>query len=409
MLPSPSVLRSTSPFTATVTALAALLLAATPTATAASAAQPPPFPPPAGIEVNEKGEPQGEGNVPKKPTTTEPGTTKPGTTDPGTTQPGTTQPDTTNPNGYDPTTNPDWNPFDPEQSGIAALIHGTIDGAFSFFRPHTKTGTKAGTKAAAPKPPPPPAPETPEPIPAANWGTIADTNQPVQADVWALRTLGRGAGADVRLAEAHLPAGPGVPTSAKDLAPEPLRLESEGWTFGTVQGLTSTTATHGDSVTAESRVGGLTLGLPYLTRPDAAGREKLPAPKIPLRLELHDATTTAVATAGQAPKFTTSAKGGRLLSNGRQLIAFNGPLEANKGLRIPADPRRPAQLFVTLNEQVTTDAQGHPTAGEDGGYVRDPEATSGYANTAHITVLTPYVMDVTVGHAAVAHRGTARN
>ncbi|MDG4858123.1 hypothetical protein P8605_08150, partial [Streptomyces sp. T-3] len=397
--PSPSALRSTAPLTAAITAL---LLTAAPVVSAAHAAQPPPFPPPAGIEVNEKGEPQGEGNTPKEPTTTEPGTTEPGTTEPGavepgTTNPGTTDPGTENPFAADPTTNPDWNPFDPEQSGIAALIHGTIDGAFSFFRP-------GGKKAAAPKPPP-----APEPLPATNWGTIAGTDQPMQADAWALRTLGRGAGRDVRLAEAHLPAGPGVPTTVTGLAPEPVHIESGGWTFGTVQGLNSTTSTRGDSVTAESRVGGLTLGLPYLTRPNPAGRGELPAAKSPLRLELHDATTTAVATAGKAPRFSTTIKGGRLLSHGRQLFTFNGPLKPNKGLRIPADTRRPPQLLVTLNEQITTDAQGHPTAGEDGGYVHDPEATSGYANAAHMTVLTPYVMDVTVGHAAVAHRGAARN
>ncbi|MFC7305849.1 hypothetical protein ACFQVC_16680 [Streptomyces monticola] len=347
-------LRTTAPLTVTALA-AATLLGLTPDAGAV--AKPPPFPPPAGIEVNDDGQPQGEGNKPAPTKPEEPGT------------------DT----GSDTAT--DWEPVKAEQSGIAALVHGAVDPWFDIF--------KSWFKSAPP----------PEPLPAINWGTIADTSDTTQANAWALRTLGRGKG-DVRLAEAHLPAGPKAPTAVKGLLPEAEPLKAHGKDFGTVQNLTSTTSAANGTVTARSRIGGLTLGLPYITGP-----EPMPADKAPLRLELRDAEATATGRAGRPPQFSTSAKGGKLLSFGRELARFDGPLAPNRGLRIPADKARPAQLLATLNEQITTDEQGHPSVGPNGGYARDPQATSGYVNTAHLTLLAPEAMDVTIGHAAVIHRG----
>ncbi|SDK53086.1 hypothetical protein [Streptomyces indicus] len=350
-------------------AAVALSLTALASGAHADGLQPPPFPPPGGIEVNEKGEPQGEGNktqpvAPVAPPVIEP--EEPAV--PGLPELPQLPKDAQS-----------WNPF----SGVADLVHGAVDPWLDMFRPKSARGA-----ATAPLPPT-----------ATNWGTVVSTDEPAQANAWALRALGAGGGADARLVEAHLPALPHAPAAAN--VTKPLELGKK-YSFGTLHHLSARTFLQNGAVHAEARIGRAELGVPYLK---AAGKP-VPEKRLPVRLELRDAVTTATGRADRAPEFRTEVGGGSVVSFGRELHRFDGPLKPNTGLRLPADSKLPAWGLLTLNEQITTDAQGHPTTGKHGGYAPDPQATSGYANAAHLTLLFPEALDMTAGHAAVLHKGT---
>ncbi len=343
--------------------------------------EPPPFPPPGGITVNEKGEPQGEGNkpVPVKPEVPE--VIEPEAPD---------TPELPAPAEYPaypqyPSTS---SPF----GGIGDIVHGALEFGFGFFMP-----PKPAVKPQIPRTAPPP-PLPPQPLPATNWGTVTDNDTPAQADTWSVRV--RGANGDAQLTEAHLPALPDAPSSVSGAA-KPVEL-GKAYSFGSLHRLSSRTWMADGSVHAESKLGRVELGLPYLR---AAGKP-VDVKRLPVRLDLRDAVTTAVGHADRAAEFRTEIKGGSATSFGRELLTFDGPLKPNTSVRIPADTKLPPWGLLTFNEQITTDAQGHPTAGKDGRYAPEPGAGSGYANAAHLTLLFPEALDMTIGHAAVLHRGS---
>ncbi|MBC9714301.1 hypothetical protein H9Y04_17205 [Streptomyces sp. TRM66268-LWL] len=331
--------------------------------------QPPPFPPPGGIELDPEGRPIGEGTEPVPEEPEVPEVVEPELP---------TAPELPRLPDY-PKSTDSYNPF----SGVADIVHGALDLGFGFFKPPAPRNA----------PPPPPL----RPLPNTNWGPVADDDTPAQADAWALRV--RGGNRDARLAEAHLPPLPDAPAAVTG-AGKPVEL-GKAYSFGSLHRLSSRTWMKDGSVHAEAKLGRVELGLPYLK---AAGKP-VDTKRLPVELELRDAVTTAVGHADRAAEFRTEVKGGGVKSFGRELLAFDGPLKPNTSLRIPADKKLPPWGLVTLNEQISTDAQGHPTAGKDGRYAPEPASTSGYANTAHLTLLFPEAVDMTVGHAAVLHRG----
>ncbi|NGO79225.1 hypothetical protein G6045_26755 [Streptomyces sp. YC504] len=369
----PPSTRTSRPRTAVVATVALTLsLSALASGAYATGLQPPPFPPPGGIEVNEDGQPQGEGNVPVPEKPEVPELIEP------------ELPDTPELPAL-----PDYPGYKEAEgmfSGIADMVHGALDLGFSFFKPPSTRNA----------PPPPPQ----QPLPATHWGTVADDDTPAQADAWTLRVRGGNAHGDARLTEAHLPALPHAPAAVSGAA-KPLELGKK-YSFGSLHRLSTRTWLKDGSVHAEAKLGRAELGMPYLKAAGKAADTK----RLPVLLELRDAVTTAVGHAERPAEFRTEIKGGRAMSFGRELLRFDGPLKPNTSVRIPADKKLPPWGLITFNEQITTDAQGHPTAGKDGRYAPEPQATSGFANTAHVTLLFPVALDMTVGHAAVLHRGT---
>ncbi|MGH4035129.1 hypothetical protein ACQB60_40125 [Actinomycetota bacterium Odt1-20B] len=236
----------------------------------------------------------------------------------------------------------------------------------------------------------------PSPPPPVNWGTVLDLSAPAQANAWSLRVLGRGVGDDIRVAEAHHPAAPGTPALVSSAPERTYPLATRRYTFGSLRGVRSATAERKGTVTASSHLEQVTLGLPYLTKP---GRPSAPPPV--LALELTGADASASSARGKPLALATTTRSGSVSAYGTKLRTFKEAPAANTGLRVPANPLLPAQALVTLNEQITTDAQGHPSTAALGGYRRDAHATSGYVNAAHMTLLTPEPTDMTVAHAAV--------
>ncbi|MER5883973.1 choice-of-anchor P family protein [Streptomyces sp. NPDC001941] len=221
-----------------------------------------------------------------------------------------------------------------------------------------------------------------EPPPASpyNWGTVLDTDDVPQSNSWAMRVTANGDADDIRLAETHSPAYEGVPEEFAGATGTRVEIEEDDESFGHIADVSTTARPNA----ATAAVGDLAFRL---------GR---------LGIDVRGLRTGATASPGGGPvAFTSALAGGRLTSGKKQLYAFDRPVPVNTGVRVPADPRKPAELLVTVNEQITTDGQGRPTMGPGGRYLRDPAATGGYVNALHVTILSPEPAEMTIGHAAV--------
>ncbi|MCX5174597.1 hypothetical protein [Streptomyces virginiae] len=207
--------------------------------------------------------------------------------------------------------------------------------------------------------------------------------------------------------ESLFPASPQAPQiqrgpGAVDLAPGGVRVGTAGSPFSRVlaDALPSNTAGAADEPTpgavfAQAGGAGFDIGIPYLPRP--GGGIQLS----PVGVHLDGVNTSAVSLPGKAVELAGHAAGGYVSIAGEKVADIPPGCPPNTAIRIPEDPSRPPVALLVVNEQVTTDSQGRPTLGKDGKYAFDPEATSGYVNVIHMSVLGNDVAEVTIGHAAV--------
>ncbi|MFI7336941.1 hypothetical protein ACIBUY_03255 [Streptomyces sp. NPDC050085] len=238
-----------------------------------------------------------------------------------------------------------------------------------------------------------------------SWGTVLQTDSPVQADAWSVRISGRSGllvSGDTR---AHFPAFDGAPSGHDDRDKE-ARLSYKAQPIGVLdEPYTSTEATGAkkDGVRAETTFHSIDLASPYRPGPQGA------APHGDVGIALDKVRVVADSTPGHTVRFTTSVASGTVYAGGKAVHRLDGKKwRPNTGLRFPSAENVPPVLVATVNEQITTDDQGHPTTDATGSSYRfDPSATSGYANALHMTVLSPEVADFTIGHAAVLRRPDA--
>ncbi|MFC7305850.1 hypothetical protein ACFQVC_16685 [Streptomyces monticola] len=241
-----------------------------------------------------------------------------------------------------------------------------------------------------------------------DWGTVVDTKDCVQADSWVVGVKGLGKIVDAKMFESHYPTTPKAPkqhAGGKDL----INLAPHGLGIGKVSALYSRAMGHshpattsgGRDVPARGEVyadaGGaaVDVGVPYIENP--SGGTQLS----PIGVHVEGITVSAYSRPKKTVEFTGGAARGYVSVGGVRLIEIPPIWAVNLGVRIPQDYTKAPLALATTNEQVTTDEQGRPTKGKNGSYKYSPQATSGYVNAIHASVLGTDVADVTVGHAAV--------
>lgn len=249
---------------------------------------------------------------------------------------------------------------------------------------------------------------------ADDWGTVVPNGGCAQADAWVASVRGLGDTVDARLFESHSPAVPTAPGSrsgGKDLVN--LTVPS---LFGTQMGLGVGSALYSRALAnklpanpgasdtipafcaayAEAGGGSIDVGLPYVSSP-------LPgAPQLsPVGLHVEGLSVDATATLGKPVTLNSGAARGYISSLGTRLLAVPPMWPVNFGIRIPADRAQPVLALATTNEQVTTDSSGRPTLDPSGQYFFNPNASSGYVNAVHVSILGTNGADIVVGHAAV--------
>ncbi|MER5888852.1 hypothetical protein ABT160_33925 [Streptomyces sp. NPDC001941] len=245
------------------------------------------------------------------------------------------------------------------------------------------------------------------PDPVADWGTVIDTEDCVQADAWALRVIKKGGLlADSTSVEARYPSADGVPSSAQTLPGEVVDLRVLGVNLHAGQGVGVSSRALGHTridasgdpvpqrgaVYAETSAAMLETGHPYI--PGIPGF-KDGVQLSPVGVHLENVKVTAQAEPGKPVAMDVSSDGGYLSIAGHKIKPLPAVLPPNFGVRVPDDRNLPPLFTAVFNEQVTTDAKGRPT------HHFDPRATSGYANALHLSILGTHVADITVGHAAV--------
>lgn len=233
-----------------------------------------------------------------------------------------------------------------------------------------------------------------------NWGTVIATPEPVQATTWAVRILGHRGDADARIGETHHPAFPGVPDAYQGALNGPVRPSEDAEWFDHVEGVRAASGHDGSAVAAASSLDELEFGLPYRKGP-AGGVQRSPFGAF-----LKGVTTVATARPGKPIALSATVRSGYLSVAGKKVYSFDGGrIPVNTGVRVPKEPKLPPRLLITVNEQIGTDAQGHPNVTAKGADVPDRNAPGGYANALHITLLGPEPADLTVSHAAVLRSG----
>ncbi|CAM5622244.1 hypothetical protein SSPIM334S_02809 [Streptomyces spiroverticillatus] len=245
-----------------------------------------------------------------------------------------------------------------------------------------------------------------------NWGSVLQTDETVQADTWSVRAKGEAGTLVEGDTRSHFPAFDGAPTTT-DQRGKAVQLQYNGQPMGLlIEPFTETRKLKGtgkgdnggDGVRARTLIETIDLGMPYTAHDGPGGG----AAKAELGLKLDKVKVVAEALPGKPVHFDTSVGSGALYAKGKALITVDPKKNPrswapNAGIRFPMDPKVAPRLIVTVNEQITTDGQGYPTMDDDGSYRFDPKALSGYANAVHLTVLTPDIADITIGHAAALH------
>ncbi|MFC7307020.1 hypothetical protein ACFQVC_22665 [Streptomyces monticola] len=241
------------------------------------------------------------------------------------------------------------------------------------------------------------------------WGKIIE-GEDAQAHAWLVRSSQLPGAADTTLVQAHshdkkLPRTVNTGAAPADLRAGqfPLGRATEGIAVA-VDGKLPPKKPGGDLVDAKGAVfAGVTaksldIGLPYWT-----GGQGTPALS-PIGLHLENVSTTATAAPGKPVAFKRNPVKGYLSLLGQKMIEVPkdfpvGELPNFGGIISPKKGTTPA-ISLVLNEQVSTDAKGQPTLGKDGKYAFDEQASSGYTNAFHFTLLGTNAADLTVGHAA---------
>lgn len=250
----------------------------------------------------------------------------------------------------------------------------------------------------------------------SDWGTVVPGGQRPQSDAWIAKVRGLNGSVDTTLFESHYPEIPQAPSTRAggkgliDLTATPALPGLPGTSIGVGSALYTNAigdalpSTEGaDDVpfpgAAYAQAGGASIdvGLPYV--PNALPES---VQLSPWGLHLDGIEVEATAKPGMPVAFSgRGPTSGYISSFGAKVVDVPTEFPPNFGVRIPADHSEPAIAQVELNEQVTVDSEGNPTVDAAGEYVFDPNASSGYVNAGHATVLGLNTADITIGHAAV--------
>ncbi|MEU7578461.1 hypothetical protein AB0B50_12730 [Streptomyces sp. NPDC041068] len=249
---------------------------------------------------------------------------------------------------------------------------------------------------------PAPGPDPHQAASTHNWGTVLDTSEPAQSTAWAMRALSRNTASDARIGESHHPAYPGVPDDYQAALNGPVEPGGDAPWFDHIQGVrTSAGAAPSDrrAVTASVSVEEMEFGLPAYKAPAKPGADSTQLSEFGVLLR--DVGAGAAAWPGKPSALSSSVASGYLSLAGKRIHSFDGTSPANTGVRVPKDPKLPPRLLLTVNEQISTDGQGHPNVTASGGDIADRNAPGAYVNALHLTLLGPEPVDLTIGHAAV--------
>ncbi|CAM5622133.1 hypothetical protein GCM10010329_20220 [Streptomyces spiroverticillatus] len=242
-----------------------------------------------------------------------------------------------------------------------------------------------------------------------DWGEVVETKDGVQAHAWVARLQGLGGVSDAPVLDAHHPALPGQPAeqnSGYEVTPLatkdgfPIGRESAAYSRALGNQIAASTgfdkaASKPGAAFAEAGAISIDIGVPYVGSPGSGTQLST------VGIHAEGVSATATALPGKPVDFSGSASRAYFSVLGEKTVTVPKLWEVNYGVRIPADYSRPVFALATTNEQVTTDVKGRPTLDADEQYTYDAEATSGYANAVHLSILGANVTDVTLGHAGV--------
>lgn len=248
---------------------------------------------------------------------------------------------------------------------------------------------------------------------SADWGPIlTDNDYCSQASAWFVGFDGFGGAINGKLWEAH------SPRSSANVGPTAGfgKLVDVTWPsgetrvgLGTASGLYA--RTYNDklpdasgnvtvdapcSARADVGIGSADLGLPYFEAATAADG----VPLSPFGIHINGINGIVQAEPGKPVKMTGSLIGGWVSIFGNKVFDFPGEFPANFGVTFA-----PFGQFV-LKEQVTTGSDGMPTKDASGNYRYDPNASSGYSNAFHGSILGRTVGDLTIIHGAALTTAT---
>ncbi|CAM5622215.1 hypothetical protein SSPIM334S_02808 [Streptomyces spiroverticillatus] len=240
--------------------------------------------------------------------------------------------------------------------------------------------------------------------PTDTWGTVV-ADVPGQADSWVVRLNGIAALPNKPMLEARYPAVEGageLNTAGEDIADlnigrAPFGKSSTHYARALGEQIPgekqdSPVVKSVGSAYADAGGGSLDVRVPH-TMQESEG-EKPPV----IGAALTAFQVSALAKAGKPVALTSRINGGALYIGEKQIADLGKITGVNEKVVFPGSSERLPLAVATVNEMVTTDEKGQPTA------TPDKAATSGYVNAVHISILGPEIADITIGHAAVLRK-----